>query len=337
MSSVTSRSMPMSAARCWRADDAAGRAGHSQVNRRTGGRLQRLLAAIRLDDDGAAGEAGVAQPPLHGRQIRADHRLQIGVGDGGRGALILLPAAAARRRRWRPAPPASSSAMIAVDAPLVLRLDEGEQQADGDRLDLARCLQLAHDPAQPVLVERLEHDAVAIDALVELVAVAALDERLRLDPGDVVMRLAVAALDEGHVAEAARRQIGDALRPCVPGWRWWRPSCRGAHGLWRRGRRCARSPSRIPSVGSPGVVRFFQTLIVPLVAVIGDEIREGAADIDTHQIMRHAPPLPASRSKCTRGLRCAQTVTLGRSALASHASLRQGVARVAQLDLRILP
>ena len=54
MSSVTSRSMPMSCRQVLRADDAAGRAGHGQVNRRTGGRLQRLLTSIRLDNDGAA-------------------------------------------------------------------------------------------------------------------------------------------------------------------------------------------------------------------------------------------------------------------------------------------
>ena len=47
------------------------------------------------------------------------------------------------------------------------------------------------------------------DALVDLEGMAPLHERFRLHPGEVVMVLAVAAADEGHVAEALGRDIGD--------------------------------------------------------------------------------------------------------------------------------
>ena len=286
------------------ADDAARRAGHRQVDRRTGGRLEFLLASIRLDDDGAAAEAGVPQPPLHGRQIRADFRLEIGVGDGCGGPLVLLPA----RQHVVGDGDGHVRPFLGDDrrrASLVLRLDEGEHQADGDRLDLARGLQLAHDPAQPGLVERLEHDAVAVDPLVELVAVAVLDQRRRLDPEDVVVRLAVAALDEGHIAEAPRRKVGDvcalALQDGVGGDRRAEPHVADAGAVVDAPQPFEDSVRRIPGRGQvlPDADR------AP-VAVIGDEVRERAADIDADQVTRHAPalcPFPRSNVPAARSAR----------------------------------
>jgi hypothetical protein len=50
---------------------------------------------------------------------------------------------------------------------------------------------------------------VCVDPLRHLKAVAALRQRLRLDPAHVAVELAIAALDEGHIAEALGRNAGD--------------------------------------------------------------------------------------------------------------------------------
>src|SRR5205085_2771653 len=57
-------------------------------------------------------------------------------------------------------------------------------------------------------IEWRHHLPVGIYAFVQLVAVPALDQRLRLDPTHIVMIFAVSALDKGNVAKALGCHVG---------------------------------------------------------------------------------------------------------------------------------
>jgi hypothetical protein len=59
------------------------------------------------------------------------------------------------------------------------------------------------------LVERRYDFAIGAQPLVDLEAVAALGQRLRLHPTHVVVELAVAALDEEHIAVPLGRNVGN--------------------------------------------------------------------------------------------------------------------------------
>ena len=67
-----------------------------------------------------------------------------------------------------------------LDAPLVIGVRVGVQQADRERLD-AGIGQLADRPACCILVELLEHSSLGVDPLSDLANVRELDERLWLD------------------------------------------------------------------------------------------------------------------------------------------------------------
>ena len=108
-------------------------------------------------------------------------------------------------RRTRPAAP---RATISRRAPLVRRVQVGEEEADCDGLDafIARARGL---PRAPRLVERLEHFATRRrDPFRSRQPVAALHERTRL-PRDVlherVVLRTLVATDVEHVPEPARR------------------------------------------------------------------------------------------------------------------------------------
>ena len=144
----------------------------------------------------------------HGAEMVADDGLDIGVGDGGGRALELLPLGqhlvgdADRDVR----------ALFGEDflcRALVVGRDEREEEVDGNRLDTAEGLDFAGDGTDALGIERVVDLAPGQNPLVHLVAVAPLYQRLGLDPGDVVMALALAPLDEGHVAKSGRRHVGD--------------------------------------------------------------------------------------------------------------------------------
>ena len=96
-----------------------------------------------------------------------------------------------------------------LDQKLVLGRQIGVHQHHGDGFDLAIGDHLVRDRPDLRLIELLDDRARRANSFVDLQCVAALDERLRLDPGEIVMVAAVAAADERNVAEAARRQVSD--------------------------------------------------------------------------------------------------------------------------------
>jgi hypothetical protein len=71
------------------------------------------------------------------------------------------------------------------DAPLVLRVHEGEQEADGDGVD-SSLAELAHLPTGLLLVQGNEHRAVLDDALRHRQPVSAAHDRIAL-PGQVLV------------------------------------------------------------------------------------------------------------------------------------------------------
>ena len=101
------------------------------------------------------------------------------------------------------------------------------------------------------------------------------------------MRLAIAALDEGHVAEAAGREIADlrtlALEDGVGGDRGAQAQVPDLGAVVDAGQpledavgRIARRRQVLPHRDRPGV------------AIEGDEVGEGAADVDADQITCHS-------------------------------------------------
>ena len=195
------------------------------------------------------------------RRRPRDDRLEIGVGERGRGALVLLPLrqdlVGDRERQAR-----QLLGQDRLHRLLVGRVEVGEQQADGDRRDLRLGRGSRPRPRAPRPGRAARDDrAIGVDALVELEAVAALDQRLGLDPAHVVVGLAVAALDERHVAKALGGDVGDdgtlALQHGVG-------RDRGAEADVLDGgvdRDSAASPRRMPTTGSAGTDSSFQTSI----------------------------------------------------------------------------
>ena len=101
-----------------------------------------------------------------------------------------------------------SSRTISRTRALVLRMQEREQQAHRDQLEIVR-LELAHGVAQRRLVERAEHVAAEIDALLDLARLARRHQRLGLVVHDVEDRGAVGTrllADRIDAAESFRHQ-----------------------------------------------------------------------------------------------------------------------------------
>ena len=282
-----------------RADDAAGGAGHRHMDRRRRGGLEGHLAAVGFDQCRAVGDAGGGQPLAHAGQPRGHFRLQIGIGDGGGRPLIFLPlghhVAGEGNRHVRQ--------FLAQDlgyAPFMAGIEKGEETGDGHRLAFALFLQPPRQRANAFLVERRDGVAIAVDPLVHLEAVAVLHQGIGLDPGDVVMAAPVAALDERHVAEAAGGDIGDgrafSLQDHVGG----------------DGGADAQMGDLLGIVDALQAVQdavggvFRRGQVFPgghgaAGLIIGDEIGEGAADIDADDIASHAA-LPVPPDCCPESL-----------------------------------
>ena len=187
---------------------ASRRAGEGHLDGVASGLLQGHLAAVGLDRGDLAGDALLVEPRPHSAQMVAHDGLDVGVGDGGGRALELLPLGqhlvgdADRDVR----------ALFGEDLlrrALVVGGHEGEEEVDGDRLDPAQCPDFAGNGADAVGVERVVDLAPRQNTPVHLVAVAPFHQRLGLDPGDVVVALALAPLDEGDVAKPGGGQVGD--------------------------------------------------------------------------------------------------------------------------------
>ena len=177
------------------------------------------------------------------------------------------------------------------DAQLVRRIEIGEQETHGDGFDLRDSRNLHRKAPHLRFVERRHHLSIGVDAFVELKAMPALDQRLRLHPAHVVVSLAVAALNEGHVTKAFGRHIGDdgalALQNGVGGDR---------RADAQIGDRIAIVVAREPGDDAGDRVGRRRQLLpdrdLPRLRIIGDEIRECPADIDTEHVA-HASHLGA--------------------------------------------
>ena len=160
-----------------------------------------MHAARGLHDERGrhAGLVGPAREPL---EVGGELRPEVGVGDRGREALVLAELGQ-HLARERDVDVAERLAHRLADALLVLGVQEREQQADRDGVDLGlaqRVDRLLHAG----VVERLDL-ALRAHPLAHGEAQVARDERLRPPLGQVVERGAVLAGELDQVAEAGGR------------------------------------------------------------------------------------------------------------------------------------
>ena len=230
------------------ADDAGDGAGHEQVDRPRDRALRRGHAARRRHQVELRPDLQRLELLLEAADVARDLRADVGVEADGREALVL----AVLRQDLRRDREEGLGELLAHDlghALLVRRVEEREEEADGDGLD-AGLLQLPDALARPLLVERHEHGAVLQDPLGHGQAVAAPDDRVPL-PGQVLVVREVERLlvprDVEDVAVALGRDQADASRRCARSRCSSRSSCRGRPG---RAPTAPRPPAR-SAPGSP--------------------------------------------------------------------------------------
>ena len=166
------------------ADDPRDRAGHQQLRRARHRAVDRQRAAVGCHEVEVRVRRDVAQRRVHVAQVAAGLRADVRVERRGREPLVL----AVLRDDLvadRQVDPGELLLEDLLDAPLVLGVEEREQEADGDRLDL-RLAQRRGGVAHLPLVEGHLDVARRDDALGDDVAVAARDQR-RLAPREVLV------------------------------------------------------------------------------------------------------------------------------------------------------
>ena len=164
MSAATRSCTPLRPAANGRPHDAAGRARAEQGDGAPLHGLGRHDAAARLHEHDLAVEAGPAQLLDQAVDVGADLRRHVGVDQGRRGPLELgCPWEDLVRQRDVPDVGELLEDQLA-GPPLVVGVDEAEEEADGDRLD-AELLQPAHAPAHGLLVEGQHDVALEVAAL----------------------------------------------------------------------------------------------------------------------------------------------------------------------------
>ena len=186
------------------ADDARGRSRFQHADAGAPRVVHVEQPAGRLHDQEVAAEARVAEMRLHLGEIGLHARADIGVGRGGRGALVLAVLLAELVRGGDE----QLREFLLHDllrADLVRRVAVGVQEQDGDRLHAGRD-RLARDPAHLLLVERDQHRALRVHPLHDLEAHVAVDQRRVLLEEQVVGLRPVDAADLVDVAEALRGQ-----------------------------------------------------------------------------------------------------------------------------------
>ena len=187
------------------ADDPGHRPGHQELRGPLGRALDGQRAAVGGHQVEVGARRQLVQRVVHAAQVAARLRADVGVQRRGGEALVL----AVLRRDLVRDRQVGLGELLRHDLPhppLVLRVEEREQEADAHRVDLLLA-QLAHGLAHLVLVERRVHLARRHHPLGDRQAQAALDQR-GLAPGQVLvdrerLRAPVAA-DVDQVAEAAR-------------------------------------------------------------------------------------------------------------------------------------
>ena len=150
------------------------------------GKRRAVSTVVRPPRDiiSSSGQAmpGAAQARLEPAEIAGHQRLDIGVGDGGRGALVLADLGRRPRTRARSTRPAAPRARISPRAALVRGVRD---RRAGSRSRPPRCLRprsSAATRAHGRLVERQQHGAVGGDALGHAEAQVARHQRLRAAP-----------------------------------------------------------------------------------------------------------------------------------------------------------
>ena len=200
-----------------RADDAAGRARHHGANRQVPGGPAGDDAAVRLHHEEIPLQAPVAQRLRQAVQIGGDDRDRARV-DRDRRRALELPQLARDIGRDRDV---RGRVLLQDELPraaLMVRVGVGMEEAERDGANV-ESRDAARDLAGAFLVQRTQHLAGVTDALADLEAQMARDDRLRLDPFEVVHARVVGAHDLQHIPEPRRghqrslRQL--PLQQCV--------------------------------------------------------------------------------------------------------------------------
>jgi hypothetical protein len=273
--------------------DAAGRTGQN----RSGCEPRRFLdgrhAAVGQDDEERAGVVRLRQAPGEVRQVLGDRRADIGVDHRGRGALKFLDLGQNLARQGDE----DARQLVLEHAPrfrLVGRVAVGVQVADGDGLDAIH-LQGRHRLVERVPVEWRQDRAVDLHSLPDAEPALAGHEGLRRREAEVVALVLQALAHLQHVAMALRGEeadagtlalqervgrdrgaVDDALRP---GKKVWEGE------IQARGERLQAFDDADRLVGRGGGRLGDRR---PAGAVDGNEVGEGAADVDPDpEIRRH--------------------------------------------------
>ena len=220
--------------------------------------------------------------PVRIRSMYDGHqRPHVGVDDGGRGALVLALLAQDLARE-RDVHLGQLLGEDRAEAPLVLGVEVGVQEADGDGVTpVAR--RRAASARLSSSSSCADDGAVRGDALVQLEAEVALDERRRLAPEEVVHVRDPQPAQLEHVAEAGGRD--ERRRAAAP----------LEHGV-RRHRRAVDDLGDCPAARAgreaadrlddrPVVARRRREQLAEDDAAVGaveDHVGEGAADVDAH-------------------------------------------------------
>src|SRR5690606_20216444 len=181
------------------ADGAAGGTRVDQVHRLPDGRRQGVGAAARAGHQEAPLETGGPQLAVQLLQVALDQRLDVGVDDGGAGALV-LPVLAAQLMREGHGNAGTDLLQHLAHGDLVGGVHVAVQEADGHRFDGFLLDALRHLPGR-LVVERLEHLALEVHPLGNLEAQVAGHQRLRLAVLEVVHDIPGRAPEDEHVAE----------------------------------------------------------------------------------------------------------------------------------------
>ncbi len=169
-----------------------------------------------------------------------------------------------------------------ANAALVLRVEVGEEQADGERDPIAVELERPERIAQGDLVERDLRPSLFVQTLDHAEAVRSLDQRDGLSPREVVVVLAVDPLDEGDVLEPTGREVDDprtgSRQDGVDADRRPDDDERDLAGIDPRGleRRADRRDRIVPAGRDLGDGQ------APGLLVDRDQVGEGAAGVDPH-------------------------------------------------------
>ena len=266
----------------FRCDHPARRPGYGDLDRGFHGFIKSDFATVGSHDDDLGAYAVFVEFTAHAAKLSFDHGLDESIADRGGGTEMFLPL----RQHLIGDRDGNIWDLLREDrlyALLVARRQIGMEQHHGDRVDCAAGLDGLGERANLGFVERLDGLARRPNAFVDLEGIAALHERLRLHPGEVIVVPAVATSDEGNVPEAAGRNVCDrralALEQRVGGDRGAESNAADSVGR-AEGPEAGHDPFH-------GILWRRQVLPGPeslAVFVVGDEVRECPPDVNAQTI-----------------------------------------------------